>query len=110
MIRGAEPCGIPGCEEPGTLYVVGLRCPADAPRQPTRDEASTAWGLFTSDRDEWARQRANQDRYGTATTDPLGRTGWVKDHRLPKRHDKVCDAQHGIRDACNKALKPQEVA
>ena len=94
-------------------YGTGPRCPDHTPAAlagrevPVPDPKRTAVALRTdSDRVGW--RQPDSTRYGQATTDPLGRTGWNKTAHLPKHHDQTCDQRHGPRAACNTNLKDED--
>lgn len=95
MTHDAAACAAHGCGETlGTVrYLVGYRCPAHAPAAlagrvvPTPDPAMTADGLAGR-----LVTRAQPVEYGTATTDPLGRTvpGHSKNGFIPSHQCTAC--------------------
>lgn len=76
---GGDHCGL----RTERRYLDGWRCPLHPPTPPTPDPARTAVGLASR-----RLPKPDQSRYGTATADPLGRTGpgWTTGkHGLPVR-------------------------
>jgi hypothetical protein len=91
-------CGAPAAHK----YLTGPRCHAHTPAALAgRPEPGQTIGM------ELASLTREPRAYGLTTTDPLGRTGWVKDSHLPKRHDQWCDQTHGPKAACNSRLKAE---
>lgn len=68
----ARLCSVPGCGEVGALLPRGVRCVSHRPEHPAPGEVPASPPRPTR-------------TYGTATTDPLGRTGPLNQYRLPTR-------------------------